>query len=165
MSLLVESPGNFSSNMNSEMTFVSGSSAKINGLVLIMDLSKSQGESWSRHQDTAIATGKDPDAGRDWGQEEKGTTEDEMVGWHHRLDAREFGWTPGDGDGQEGLACCSSQGCKETRLSDWTEPILWMYGAPSPPKFTCWIPNTQCDSIRSGLRQVKTWGWNPFEWN
>ena len=43
------------------------------------------------------------DAGRDWGQEEKGTTEDEMAGWHHRLDGREFGWTPGVGDGQDGV--------------------------------------------------------------
>ena len=58
------------------------------------------------------------DAGRDWGQEEKGTTEDEMVGWHHRLDGHEFGWTPGVGDGQGGLACCDSWGCKE---SDMTE--------------------------------------------
>ena len=51
--------------------------------------------------------GKDPDAGRDWGQEEKGTTEEEMAGWHHWLDAHEFGWTPGVGDGQGGLACYS----------------------------------------------------------
>ena len=63
--------------------------------------------------------GKDPDAGRDWGQEEKGTTEDEIVGWHHRLNGQGFGWTPGVGDGQGGLACCDSGGCKEsTRLSD-----------------------------------------------
>ena len=58
------------------------------------------------------------DAGRHWGQEEKGTTEDEMAGWHHRLDAHEFGWTPGVGDGQGGLACCNSWGRKE---SDMTE--------------------------------------------
>ena len=57
--------------------------------------------------------GKDPDAGRDWGQEEKGMTEDEMAGWHHRLDAHEFGWTLGVGDGQGGLACCDSWGHKE----------------------------------------------------
>ena len=48
------------------------------------------------------------DAGRDYGQEEKGTTEDEMVGWHHQLDGHGFGWTPGVGDGQGGLACCDS---------------------------------------------------------
>ena len=52
------------------------------------------------------------------GQEEKGTTEDEMVGWHHRLNGHGFGWTPGVGDGQGGLACCGSQGRKE---SDTTE--------------------------------------------
>ena len=61
---------------------------------------------------------KDADAGRDWGQEEKGTTEDEMAGWHHRQDGHEFELTPGVGDGQGGLACCSSWGCKE---SDATE--------------------------------------------
>ena len=66
--------------------------------------------------------GKDPDAGRDWGQEEKGTTEDEMAGWHHRLNGHEFGWTSGVGDGQGGLACCNSWGRKELEwLSDWTE--------------------------------------------
>ena len=67
--------------------------------------------------------GKDPDAGRDWGQEEKGTTEDEMAGWHHWLDGHEFEWTPGVGDGQGGLACCYSWGRKE---SDTTKRLNWM---------------------------------------
>ena len=65
------------------------------------------------------------DAGRDWGQEEKGTTEDEMAGWHHRLDGREFGWTPGVGNGQGGLACCNSWGLKQSDMTErlnWTEP-------------------------------------------
>ena len=66
--------------------------------------------------------GKDSDAGRDWGQEEKGTTENEMAEWHHRLDARESEWTLGVGDGQGGLVCCSSWGCKET---DTTEQLNW----------------------------------------
>ena len=67
--------------------------------------------------------GKDCDAGRDWGQEEKGTTEDEMAGWHHRLDGEEFVWTPGDGDGQEGLVSCwNSWGHKEL---DTTERLNW----------------------------------------
>ena len=66
--------------------------------------------------------GKDSDAGRDWGREEKGTTEDEMAGWHHRLSGHEFEWTPGVGDGQRGLACCDSWGCKE---SDMTERLNW----------------------------------------
>ena len=68
-------------------------------------------------------SGKDPDAGKDWGQEEKGMTEDEMVGWHHWLNGHGFGWTPGVGDGQGGLVCCSSYGVAKswTWLSDWTE--------------------------------------------
>ena len=66
--------------------------------------------------------GKDSDAGRDWGQEEKGTTEDEMAWWHHQLDGCEFEWTLGIGDGQGGLACCNSRGRKE---SDTTERLNW----------------------------------------
>ena len=57
---------------------------------------------------------KDPDAGKDWRWEKKGMTEDEMVGWHHRLNGHEFKWTPGVGDGQGGLACCSPWGHKES---------------------------------------------------
>ena len=73
--------------------------------------------------------GKDPGAGRDWGQEEKGTTEDEMAGWYHQLNAHEFGWTPGAGYGQGGLAGCGSGGRKESdtieRLN-WTE-LIWIF--------------------------------------
>ena len=65
---------------------------------------------------------KDPNAGRDWGQEEKGTTEDKMVGWHHRLNGHGFGWTPGVGDGQGGLAC---RGSWRRRESDTTERLNW----------------------------------------
>ena len=73
---------------------------------------------------------KDPDAGKDWGQEEKGTTEDEMVGWHHRLNGHGFGWTPGVGDGQGGPVCCDSWGCKEsstTELLNWTDSSILSY--------------------------------------
>ena len=76
---------------------------------------------WPPHAKSWL-TGKDSDAGRDWGQEEKGMTEDEMAGWHHRLNGREFEWTPGVGDGQGGLACCDSWGRKE---SDTTERLNW----------------------------------------
>ena len=82
--------------------------------------------------------GKDSDAGKDWGQEEKGTTEDEMAGWHHRLNGHEFEWTLGVGDRQAGLVCCDSWGRKEsdtTERLDWTElnwtvltntAVLWL---------------------------------------
>ena len=77
---------------------------------------------WPPHAKSWVI-GKDSDAGRDWGQEEKRTLEDEMAGWHHRLDGRESAWTPGDDDGQGSLACCDSWSRKELdtpeRL-DWT---------------------------------------------
>ena len=70
---------------------------------------------------------KDPDAGEDWRQEEKGMTEDEMIGWHHWLNEHGFGWTLGVGDGQGGLACCDSWGRKELDTSErlnWTSRLL-----------------------------------------
>ena len=62
--------------------------------------------------------GKDPDAGKDQGREEKGTTEDEMVGWHHQLKGYELESTPGVGDGQGGLACCIPWGLKELDVTE-----------------------------------------------
>ena len=62
--------------------------------------------------------GKDPDAGKDWRQEEKGTTEDEMVGWHHQFDEHELQQAPRVGDGQGSLACCSPWGCKELDMTE-----------------------------------------------
>ena len=76
---------------------------------------------WPPHVKSWL-TGKYSDAGRDCGQEEKGTTEDEMAGWHHRLDGREFEWTLGVGNGQGGLVCCDSWSRKE---SDTTEQLNW----------------------------------------
>ena len=71
--------------------------------------------------------GKDSDAGKDWRQEEKGTTENKMVGWHLQLNGREFGWTPGVGDGQGGLVCYSPWGHKELDMTEqqlkWTDTI------------------------------------------
>ena len=63
--------------------------------------------------------GKDPDAGKDWRQEEKETTEDEIVGWHHQLDGHEFEQALGVGDGQGSLECCSPWGCKELDMTEW----------------------------------------------
>ena len=62
---------------------------------------------------------KDPDAGRDWVQEQKGMTEDEMAGWHHPVNGHEFGWTPGVGNGQGGLVYCDLWGCKESDTTEW----------------------------------------------
>ena len=76
---------------------------------------------WPPHAKSWLI-GKDSDAGRDWGQEEKGMTEDEMAGWHHRLHGCESEWTLGVGDGQGGPACCDSWGRKE---SDTTERLIW----------------------------------------
>ena len=70
--------------------------------------------------------GKDPDAGKDGGQEEKGTTEDEMVGWHHWLNGHGFGWTLRVGDGQRGLACCGSWGHKESDTTEWLNWTYWI---------------------------------------
>ena len=63
--------------------------------------------------------GKYSDVGKDWGQEETGKTEDEMVGWHHQLNELEFEQTPGDSEGQGSLACCSPRGCKESYTPEW----------------------------------------------
>ena len=81
---------------------------------------------WPPHVKSWLV-GKDSDAGRDWGQEEKGTTKDEMAGWHHRLEGHESEWTLGVGDGQGCLACCDSWGRKE---SDTTERLNWTDGLP-----------------------------------
>ena len=79
---------------------------------------------WLPHSKSWLI-GKDPDAGRDWGQEEKGTTEDEMAGWHHWLNEHEFEWTLGVGDGQGGW-CAVIHGVAKslTWLSNWTEGVL-----------------------------------------
>ena len=97
---------------NQSWVFFGGNDAEAETLVL-----------WPAHVKSWLI-GKVSDAGRDWRQrqEEKRTTEDEMAGWHHWLDGHESGWTPGVGDGQEGLACCDSWGRKE---SDTTQRLKW----------------------------------------
>ena len=101
--------------------------------------------------------GKDPDAGRDWGQAEKGTTEDEMAGWHHWLEGHEFEWTLGVGDGQGGLVCCSPWGHKEsdtTERLNWTE-LNWSCGHSQC--LPCWQKDSDrlsaADRMESSLRQ------------
>ena len=101
---------------------------------------------------------KDPDAGKDWGQEEKGTTENEMGGWHHRLDGHGFGWTPGVGDGQGGLACCGSWGHNVSDMTEWlnyTElnwitnvysfsRLFWLFWAPC---LFVWMLGSACQFL------------------
>ena len=102
--------------------------------------SSSQLDPWGSTLGLGNSKMKDPDARRDWGQEEKGTTEDDMAGWHHWLDGHAFGWTPGVGDGQGGLACCDSWGHKEsdtTERLNWTE-LNWRWKKPGPWWF--WKP-------------------------
>ena len=86
----------------------------LEGPMLKLKLCPSDAKSW--------LIGKDADAEKDWGQEEKGATEDEMVGWHHRLNGREFEQTLGDSEEWGSLACCSPRGRKE---SDVTERLNW----------------------------------------
>ena len=94
---------------------------------------------------------KDPDAGKDWGQEEKEMTEDEMVGWHHWLNGHGFGWTPEVSDGQE-VWCAAVHGVAKswTRLSDWTELILineLIYKTETDSqilKTSSWLPKWKC---------------------
>ena len=77
--------------------------------------------------------GKDPDAGKDWRQEGKGTTEDEMFEWHHRLDEHEFEKALGVGDGQGILECCSPWGPKESDMTEWLNwlnDLVWLVSAP-----------------------------------
>ena len=87
---------------------------------------------------------KDPDAGKDWRRQEKGTTEEEIVGWHHQLDRHEFEWTLGVGDGQGSLMCCSPWGCKK---SDTTELLDWTEAYKTVP-FLAWIDQV---SLSSGI--------------
>ena len=103
--------------------------------------------------------GKDSEAGRDWGQEEKGTTEDEMAGWHHQLNRHEFGWTLGVGDGQGGLACCDSWGRKE---SDTTEGLNW-----TEPCFKFWphLLQSLCSLVLGKGKQKQEGGYERENWS
>ena len=102
--------------------------------------------------------GKDPDAGNDWSWEEKGTAEDEMVGWHHRLDGHEFEQALGVGDGQGGLACCSPWGCKE---SDSTERPNW---TELKSKWMVYVSWKDYDSTSSVMENNQGFIWNYPLW-
>ena len=105
--------------------------------------------------------GKDSDAGRDWGQEEKGMTEDEMAGWHHWLDGRESEWTPGVGDGQGGLACCDPWGRKESDMTEWLNWTEWtnipLLPRKEKPHFT--VNSMKTISWKHLAKKKKSVGW------
>ena len=113
---------------------------------------------WPRHAKSWLI-GKDFDTGRDWRQEEKGMTEDEMAGWYHWLDGHEFEWTPGVVDGREGMACCDSWCHKESDMTErlnWTE-LNWVTNTK-----TLWV--TQLFRINEvspdSLPESILWPWN-----
>ena len=96
---------------------------------------------------------KDPDAGKDWGQEEKGTTEDEMVGWHHWLHGHEFGWTLGAGDGQGGLVCCNSWGHRVGH--DWATELNWTEGYILYKKYVSYSSVANKDALRHNILDLR----------
>ena len=99
---------------------------------------------------------KDPDAGKDWGQEEKGTIEDETVGWHHQLDGHEFEQAPGVGNGQGGLACCGPWGRRESDLTerlDWTWSFSLCLARFSPKAESVWTLTPTDHAHHRGLSQ------------
>ena len=96
---------------------------------------------------------KDPHARKDWRREEKGTTEDEMVGWHHQLDGHEFGQALGIDDGQRSLACCSPWGCKEFNM---TEPLNWL--TDLEVNLTTVLKDLCNENYKTFLKEIKeTW--------
>ena len=106
--------------------------------------------------------GKDSDAGRDWGQEDKGTTEDEMARWHHGLDGRESEWTPGDGNEQGGLECCSSWGHKK---SDTTEQLNWTENTGPPSKVKNVMPQSaEGTQVISDSKSPQRLLWRAHKW-
>ena len=106
--------------------------------------------------------GKDPDARKDWRQEEKGTTEDGMVGWHHWLDGHEFEQASGDGNGQGSLACCSPRGRKELNMTDWNEDSLLLdqIGSHVPHQ-----TNSSDGSVLGGRPTPQNKGWDELSQN
>ena len=112
--------------------------------------------------------GKDPDAGKDWGQE-KGVTEDEMVGWHHWLNGHEFEQTLGDGEGQGSMACCSPWGRKESNTTEWLNNINRHLINEIRGHISCsrmW-PGYRVTSAQTHLQEISkvgTWSpWGSFE--
>ena len=106
---------------------------------------------------------KDPDAGKDWRWEEKGITEDKMVGWHHQLNGYEFEYTPRVGDGQGGLACCSSWGCKELDMTEWLSRLIdWLTDADNSLEKSLMLE--KIEDRRRGIRRWDDWMASRMQW-
>ena len=101
-------------NENQPWIFIGRTVAKTEALILWKPYAKS----W--------LIGKDPDAGKDWRQEEKGMTEDKIVGWYHWLNGQKFEEALGDGEGQGGLVCCGPWGCKESDVTEWLNNSIYI---------------------------------------
>ena len=138
---------------------------KVNTLLLFLESGKV--ESLDFHFWLCL---KDSDAGRDSGQEEKGTTEDEMAGWHHWLDGRESEWTLGVGDGQGGLACCDSWDHREWDTNErliWSDLCCFCLVAksyptllqPYPTLMDCSLPSS---SVHGIFQAILEWAASPF---
>ena len=106
---------------------------------------------------TADSLEKPPDAGKDWGQEEKRVSEDEMVGWHHRCNGHELGQTLGDGEGQRGLACCSTWGHKELDTAGWLNNNN--LHCITIPTFLLSMDITPFSFFQLSLQKLATWQW------
>ena len=104
--------------------------------------------------------GKDPDAGKDWGQEEKGMTEDELVGWHYRLDGHEFEQAPGVGDGQGSLTCCSPWGRKESDTTEWLNSTDLIVSNCSDSSDVFWSNSKIRHNILCLIPKDGTYWWN-----
>ena len=108
---------------------------------------------------------KNPDTGKDWGQEEKGTTEDKMVGWHHQLNGHGFGLTLGVGDGQGGLECCGSWGHRVRH--DWATELNWLNKCCCQSVSCVWLFSTSRTTVHNaplsmGLWRQEYWSGLPF---
>ena len=114
-------------------------------------------------------SGKDSDAGKDWRREEKETSEDKIIGWHHRLDGHEFEQFLGIGDGQGSLACCSPWGCRESDVTEqlnWTElnGHLWNLAYRAEPQgLPCWLCGKESACNEAGLGSIPGSGRTPGE--
>ena len=103
---------------------------------------------------------KDPDAGKDWQQEEKGTTEDEMVGWHHWLNGPEFEQVLGVGDGQGNLVCLSPWGCRESDMTEWlnwTDCRFFAWSLSFFNELNCIFHYNQCSTSKKSMPYAVLW--------